>query len=130
MVFNFVVVQQYYLEYLKGADKKKITEVCDSGFYSTVGTGISQIAKSIIDEVSNINVDAFIRGNKQYDFKGLRLNWFRAEAFFSSVQSSVPLIKIKPAVDRFTLIYNHTRFEFMKSSFILFTDLLMIWMLF
>jgi len=105
---NKRIIQQYYLEYLKGADRKKLAEVCDGGFMGSVGTGISQIVRSIIDELGAINIDQALRGRA--DFKALRLNWYRAEASLSSVQSTVPLMKVKHAVDRLNLIAQHSRF--------------------
>lgn len=54
---------------MKGADRKKITELCDATFHSSVGTGVSQIAKSIIEELNAIAPDQFNKGTKTYDFK-------------------------------------------------------------
>eukprot|EP01114_Cavostelium_apophysatum_P008095 TRINITY_DN2037_c0_g1_i3.p1 TRINITY_DN2037_c0_g1~~TRINITY_DN2037_c0_g1_i3.p1 ORF type:complete len:968 (+),score=390.05 TRINITY_DN2037_c0_g1_i3:690-3593(+) len=101
---NRNIIQQYYMEYLKGADRKKLAELCDGNFSSQVGNGVAQICRSIIEELNGI------QNGGRYDFKALRLNWLRAEAALSSVQSPVHMMKVKAVVDRINLTVNHTRF--------------------
>ncbi len=62
------VVQWYYLEYLSGADRMRLNELCNSTFLASVGAGITQISKSVLEELSTISVDAFKQG-REYDFK-------------------------------------------------------------
>ena len=96
------IVQEYYVEYLKGADYLKLSELLDNNFMTLVGNGPSVICKSILDEIYNANINS--------NFKILRLNWFRTECALSSIQSTVPVSRIKEAMDRFNLIIHHTRF--------------------
>ena len=102
LLIFFLVVQQYYLEYLRGADLTKLNELCDGNFMSLVGTGPGQICRSIIDEIST--------ANESSNFKLVRLNWFRVEGALASVQSNVPMSRVKEVVDRFNLVMHHTRF--------------------
>jgi len=62
-----------------------------------------------MEEMSQISVEDFSAG-KQYDFKSLRLNWFRIEAALSSIQSLLPIGKVRDVVNRFQLVIHHTRF--------------------
>eukprot|EP01119_Soliformovum_irregulare_P005153 TRINITY_DN1660_c0_g1_i1.p1 TRINITY_DN1660_c0_g1~~TRINITY_DN1660_c0_g1_i1.p1 ORF type:complete len:1147 (-),score=374.72 TRINITY_DN1660_c0_g1_i1:168-3608(-) len=99
---NRQIIQRYYLEYLRGADLRKLREISTSQFMSAVGTGISQILRSAMDELSSVNENS--------DFKALRLNWFRIEASLSGKSSPTPLLKNRELVDRFNLITNHTKY--------------------
>jgi hypothetical protein len=92
---------------MRTTDARKLTELCEGGFYAAVGTGISEICKSTIEELKRIpsSLDP-----SKADFKALRLNWFRIEASLSSIQNTVQLTKFKDVADRFNLIYQHSRF--------------------
>jgi hypothetical protein len=58
-----IVVQQYYVEYLRGADLTKLNELCDSGFMTVIGSGPGQICRSIIDEVATASENSNFKVN-------------------------------------------------------------------
>lgn len=64
------MIQRYHLEYLGGADVAKLRDLADPSFLSSVGTGIAQITKNIIDQLSSVSADQ-LRQGKQHDFKVL-----------------------------------------------------------
>lgn len=100
------VIKEYYAEYLRTTHYKHLTNICNSTNYFTSVGGpshpISKITTTIIEEIKVANMNS--------DFKILRLNYLRAESILSSVQSPAPLVKIRDAIERLTLIYQHTRF--------------------
>jgi len=103
-------VQEYYVEYLCGADSVKLADIINNpSLPPLVGPQVMNICQSILEEIKHVSLDQF-HGGKQYDFKALRLNWFRVESFLSSLQSPCPPIRCRELLDRLLLIYNHTRF--------------------
>lgn len=100
------IIQSYYLEYLRGAHSVRLHEICgNSNFSSSVGNGIAMISNAILEEINGVSPSDF-----DHNFKALRLNWFRIETSLSSLQSPIPLVRQREAVDRFNLVVQHTRF--------------------
>jgi hypothetical protein len=62
------VIQQYYVEYLRGADSTKLAELMDNNFLTLVGTGPAQICRSIVEELSQATPDYNFKVGKELHF--------------------------------------------------------------
>lgn len=98
------IIQQYYLEYLSGADFKKLSSLVDQSFTSAVGQGPSAVVRAILDQLK------FAQKDPNPDFRTLRLNWFRVESLLSSISSPTPIAKVALVVERMNLVINHSKY--------------------
>eukprot|EP01117_Protostelium_nocturnum_P003960 TRINITY_DN15235_c0_g1_i1.p1 TRINITY_DN15235_c0_g1~~TRINITY_DN15235_c0_g1_i1.p1 ORF type:complete len:1144 (-),score=340.06 TRINITY_DN15235_c0_g1_i1:56-3487(-) len=96
------LVQNYYVEYLRGCHSRELAASTDGTFANGIPGGAATIVESIKEEIKNARVDS--------DFRTTRLNWLRAECAFSANSAPQMLSKISTALSRFTLVMLHTRF--------------------
>jgi NCK-associated protein 1 len=107
---NRKVVQAYYLEFLHGQDCKHIKELVASTFASMSPGKVEMDAlQSIIKELESIDIQAFLDGRLAYDFRGLRLNWYRIEAAMSLQSAPVAIVRARELSLKFHQIVWHTR---------------------
>jgi len=106
---NKHIIIAYYLEFMNGADLHALSQLADTSFMSSVGPSTANVVSSILQELQNINVEAFHSQGITPNFRSLRENWLRVETIMSSVSSPVSLLKYKPFVNRFYHMYLHSR---------------------
>jgi len=107
---NKAIIQQYYLEYLSGADLSQASDLIQKKLLSKVSRGnIVDALHSILQDLQSISIDTFNEGH-EYSFQALRMNWFRVETWLMSpgcpagdINSNSELIK------RMNLIVHHTK---------------------
>lgn len=107
---NKRVIQTYYLEFLHGQDCKRIKELVASNTASmSPGKVEMDSLTSIIQELEAIDVRAFMQGSAEYDFRTLRLNWYRVESSMSLTTAPVSIVMARDLSLKFHMIIWHSR---------------------
>ncbi|RWS03999.1 membrane-associated protein Hem-like protein [Dinothrombium tinctorium] len=74
------VIQRYYVQYLTGYDAVALNQMMQN--VSMMPEDDSMILDSIYNTISNLSVKQ-VENNELFDFRGLRLDWFRLQAYCS-----------------------------------------------
>jgi NCK-associated protein 1 len=96
-------IKKYYQEALKGVDAR-VAQKELAGVTLPPGSKVKGLIDGIVAEVQAIQV------GQEQDFAGLRLNWFRAEAWLSSSESSAFVDPIKVMLAKFITICKHSEY--------------------
>lgn len=110
------IIQQYYLEYLSGADLNQAYSLIQNLLQKGASGPVAEALNSIIQDLQNISIDAYLEGT-DYSFRALRLNWFRVESWLvtpgcpaGDIHSNAELTK------RMNLIMHHTKYVKKKKT--------------
>jgi hypothetical protein len=96
-------IQQYYVEYLQGADAARLSELAnDATFQKSVGSDVVTGLNSIISAIKG--------ASKTTDFSVVREAWYQLEPILSSPSKMVPIPVLAPVVDKVAYVLNHTRY--------------------
>ncbi|XP_050438959.1 membrane-associated protein Hem [Adelges cooleyi] len=100
------VVQRYYVQYLTGFDVVQLNQTLQSmpGFPEDE----SVILSSLINMVSNLSVKQ-VEDNELFDFRALRLDWFRFQAYTSVSKAPVSLLEHRELASLLDTIFFHTK---------------------
>uniref|UniRef100_A0A914VN14 Nck-associated protein 1 n=3 Tax=Plectus sambesii TaxID=2011161 RepID=A0A914VN14_9BILA len=79
------VIQRYYIQYLSGYDAIVLNELIQT--LPNVPEDESIILSSFCNSIADLNVE----DGALYDFRGLRLDWFRLQAYTSVAHTSLQL---------------------------------------
>lgn len=107
---NKKIIVSYYLEFMAGADLSAAQSLLDTQFASAAGPQIAGLLQAIIQDLQQVNVEAYESGRYVPTFKNLRDNWLRVEALMSAPNSTAPIARYKQLSHRFHLIHLHSRF--------------------
>ncbi|KFD72717.1 hypothetical protein M514_01844 [Trichuris suis] len=80
------VVQRYHVTYLSGYDALALNEMLQS--IASIPSESNVIFSSFCQTIADLSVSDFRNDSTPYDFRGLRLDWYRLQAYTSSQRSS------------------------------------------
>ncbi len=98
------VIRDYYVECLSGVDLRVAQKEAGSVMLPP-GAKVKSLMDGIFAEVQSLQP-----GGAEYNFSGLRLNWFRVESWLSSSESSVFVEPVKVLVSKFTQLCRHSEY--------------------
>jgi NCK-associated protein 1 len=100
------IIRQYWLEYLKGADRNRLRELADDKFKESCGQTMWNAVQLVLDTLSNIDPKNDIDKN----FQELRSAWYKTEIVISSTGSKVPPATLSKVVEKINFIMLHTQY--------------------
>lgn len=100
------VIQRYYVQYLYGYDALMLNDLIQS--VSVMPEDDSDILSSIYNTVANLSIKQ-IEENEVFDFRGLRLDWFRLQAYTSISKYSLNLHDHRNLAIMMNTIVFHTK---------------------
>lgn len=83
------VIQRYYVQYLAGYDAVALAQMIHTATISSEEENI--ILSSICTQISSLTVDNVEDPDHVFDFRALRLDWFRLQSYLSS--GKTPLLE-------------------------------------
>ena len=83
------VIQRYYVQYLAGYDAVALAQMIHSTTISSEEENV--ILSSICTQISSLTVDNVEDPDHVFDFRALRLDWFRLQSYLSS--GKTPLLE-------------------------------------
>eukprot|EP01132_Coremiostelium_polycephalum_P004043 gene4043-5061_t len=98
------MIQNYYIEYIIGADILGLTKVASPQLLQTAGPIVTQTFNTILSELKAIS-----SGSTDYNFTNLRANWLRLEFLLYSSACQLKESESKQITSRLNLIYIHTK---------------------
>ncbi|GAM28510.1 hypothetical protein SAMD00019534_116860 [Acytostelium subglobosum LB1] len=98
-------IQNYYVEYMAGADSLGLTRVLTPMMMQSAGPQISNLLSNITYELQNISVGS----GAEYNFNSLRDNWCRTEYLLFSSSCLLPESESTQISSRLNLIYIHSK---------------------
>ncbi|CAG2114634.1 unnamed protein product [Medioppia subpectinata] len=100
------VIQRYYVQYLTGYDAIALNQIMQN--VSMMPEEDSIILESAHQVISNLSVKQ-VESNEIFDFRGLRLDWFRLQAYCSVNRYPMHLFEHKDLAVLLNTIIFHTR---------------------
>lgn len=100
------VISRYYVQYLTDYDAIALKNTVQS--VSMMPEEDSVILESIYQSISNLSIQQ-IEANEVFDFRGLRLDWFRLQAYTSVSRYPMNLFDHKDLASLMNLIVFHTK---------------------
>ncbi|CAG2161911.1 unnamed protein product [Oppiella nova] len=100
------VIQRYYVQYLTGYDAIALNQIMQN--VSMMPEEDSIILESAHQVISNLSVKQ-VENNELFDFRGLRLDWFRLQAYCSVNRYPMHLFEHKDLAVLLNTIIFHTR---------------------
>lgn len=100
------VIQRYYVQYLTGYDAVSLNEMMQN--ISMMPEEDSVILESVHQQISNLSVKQ-VENNQVFDFRGLRLDWFRLQAYTSVSRYPVHLFDHRDLAVLMNMIVFHTK---------------------
>lgn len=100
------VIQRYYVQFLTAYDAIALNQLMQN--ISMLPEDDSVILESINQIISNLSVKQ-VENNEIFDFRGLRLDWFRLQAYTSVNRYPLNLFENKPFANLLNTIVFHTK---------------------
>ena len=100
------VIQRYYVQYLTGYDAVALNQIMQN--VSMMPEEDSIILESAYQVISNLTVKQ-VEDNVLFDFRGLRLDWFRLQAYCSVSRYPMHLFDQKDLAVLLNMIVFHSR---------------------
>jgi NCK-associated protein 1 len=100
------VIQRYYVQYLTGYDAVALNQIMQN--VSMMPEEDSIILESAYQVISNLSVKQ-VENNELFDFRGLRLDWFRLQAYCSVNRYPMHLFEHKDLAILMNMILFHTK---------------------
>lgn len=100
------VVQRYYIQYLTCYDAVALNTIMQG--VSMMPEEDSVILESIYSQISNLSVKQ-IENNEVFDFRGIRLDWFRLQAYSSVSRYPMNLFEHKNLATLMNIVVFHTK---------------------
>jgi NCK-associated protein 1 len=100
------VIQRYYVQYLTGYDAVALNQIMQN--VSMMPEEDSIILESAHQVISTLSVKQ-VENNELFDFRGLRLDWFRLQAYCSVSRYPMHLFDHKDLAILMNMIIFHTR---------------------
>jgi NCK-associated protein 1 len=100
------VIQRYYVQYLTGYDAAALHQQMRA--LSMLPEDDCIILESVYQMVSNLSVKQ-VENNEMFDFRGLRLDWYRLQAYTSVARYPMYLLEHKEIAHLLNSIVFHTK---------------------
>ncbi|EGG24359.1 component of SCAR regulatory complex [Cavenderia fasciculata] len=100
---NKQIIQNYYVEYIIGADLLGLTKILTPHVLQTAGTTVTQTINTIVSELKQIQ-----GGMIDYNFSALRDNWMRLEYLLYSSSCSLKESDSQHISSRLNLVFIHS----------------------
>lgn len=100
------VIQRYYVQYLSGYDAVLLNQLIQN--WSTCPEDESVILSSLYSTISGLTVKQ-VEENDLFDFRGVRLDWFRLQAYTSVSKSAVKLQDQRDMAKHLNMVVFHTK---------------------
>lgn len=100
------VIQRYYVQFLTSYDAIAMSQMMQN--VSMLPEDDSVILESINQIISNLSVKQ-VENNEIFDFRGLRLDWFRLQAYTSVNRYPLNLFENKPFANLLNTVVFHTK---------------------
>lgn len=100
------VIQRYYVQYLAGYDAVALNHMIQS--VSVIPEEDSVILSSMCNTISSLTVKQ-VEENELFDFRGLRLDWFRLQAYSSVAKYPLNLHEHRELASLMNTIVFHTK---------------------
>uniref|UniRef100_A0A1B6E8D2 Membrane-associated protein Hem n=1 Tax=Clastoptera arizonana TaxID=38151 RepID=A0A1B6E8D2_9HEMI len=100
------VIQRYYVQYLSGFDAIALNQMMQN--LTVCPEDESIILSSLCNTVSNLSVKQ-VEENELFDFRALRLDWIRLQAYTSVAKSPLPLAENRDLASLLDTILFHTK---------------------
>ena len=102
----YQVIQRYYVQYLSAYDAIALNQIVQT--VSMLPEEDSMILETIYTTVSELNVQQ-VENKQAFDFSGLRLDWFRLQAYCSVHRYPMHLFEHRDLAILMNMIVFHTR---------------------
>lgn len=102
----YQVIQRYYVQYLSAYDAIALNQIVQT--VSMLPEEDSMILETIYKTVSELNVQQ-VENKHMFDFRGLRLDWFRLQAYCSVHRYPMHLFEHRDLAILMNMIIFHTR---------------------
>lgn len=102
----YQIIQRYYVQYLSSYDAIALNQIVQT--ISMLPEEDSMILETIYTTISEINVQQ-VESKKVFDFRGLRLDWFRLQAYCSVHRYPMHLFEHRDLAILMNMIVFHTR---------------------
>uniref|UniRef100_A0A6G1S5S9 Membrane-associated protein Hem n=1 Tax=Aceria tosichella TaxID=561515 RepID=A0A6G1S5S9_9ACAR len=102
----YQVIQRYYVQYLSAYDAIALNQIVQT--VSMLPEEDSMILETIYTTVSDLNVQQ-VESKQAFDFRGLRLDWFRLQAYCSVHRYPMHLFEHRDLAILLNMIVFHTR---------------------
>lgn len=100
------VIQRYYVQYLAGFDAIALNQMMQN--LAVCPEDESIILSSLCNTVANLSVKQ-VEDNELFDFRALRLDWFRLQAYTSVAKSPLSLAENRDLASLLDTILFHTK---------------------
>jgi NCK-associated protein 1 len=100
------VIQRYYVQYLTGYDAVSLNELMQG--ISMMPEEDSVIVESVHQQISSLSVKQ-VENTDKFDFRGLRLDWFRLQAYTSVSRYPLHLFDHRDLAVLMNMIVFHTK---------------------
>ncbi|XP_035233837.1 membrane-associated protein Hem-like isoform X2 [Stegodyphus dumicola] len=100
------VIQRYYVQYLAGYDAVALNHMIQN--VSVIPEEDSVILSSLCSTISSLSVKQ-VEDNELFDFRGLRLDWFRLQAYSSVAKYPLNLHEHRELASLMNTIVFHTK---------------------
>ncbi|KAK5577165.1 hypothetical protein RB653_002103 [Dictyostelium firmibasis] len=98
------MIQNYYLEYISGADILGLQKVITPQLLQNAGAVVTQAVNTIVNELKSVNANG-----QDYIFEGFRANWMRLGYLLQSNSCPLKESESKQITSRLNLIYTHSK---------------------
>lgn len=102
----YQVIQRYYVQYLSAYDAIALNQIVQT--ISMLPEEDSMILETIYTTISELNVQQ-VENKQAFDFRGLRLDWFRLQAYCSVHRYPMHLFEHRDLAILMNMILFHTR---------------------
>lgn len=97
------IIQQYYSEYLSGADYTRLSSLSsENNFTKHMDSDSQSVISGILQVIKN--------ASPTLNYSELRQQWLETEINIQKVPKAVPITMISAAIDKIYQIFNHTKF--------------------
>uniref|UniRef100_T1JIM6 Membrane-associated protein Hem n=1 Tax=Strigamia maritima TaxID=126957 RepID=T1JIM6_STRMM len=100
------VMQRYYIQFLSGFDASALNQVIQS--LQVCPEDESHILSSLCNSIANLSVKQ-VESNELFDFQGIRLDWFRLQAYTSVSKAQMSLHEHRDLATLMNTITFHTK---------------------
>lgn len=119
------VIQRYYVQYLTGYDAVALNQVMQN--ISMMPEEDSVLVESAYATISNLSVKQ-VENNELFDFRGLRLDWFRLQAYTSVSRYPMHLFDHRDLAVLLNMIIFHSKMvDYLDEMIIETSDLSIFW---
>lgn len=102
----YQVIQRYYVQYLSAYDAIALNQIVQT--VSMLPEEDSMILETIYSTISELNIQQ-VESKQVFDFRGLRLDWFRLQAYCSVHRYPMHLFEHRDLAILMNMIIFHTR---------------------